>query len=68
MKTILSVLITFAMVSSSWADSPREKAEDRLHAAASVLQEIMSTPDKGIPEEVIKDAKCIAPHEIRAGS
>jgi lipid-binding SYLF domain-containing protein len=69
MKTIFFLLITFAIVSSSWADSPREKAEDRLHAAATVLQQIMSSPDKGIPEEVIKHAKCIAviPHEIRGG-
>lgn len=51
------------------ADTPREKAEDRLQRAADVLQEVMSTPDKGIPEEVIRHAKCIAviPHEIKAG-
>jgi lipid-binding SYLF domain-containing protein len=57
------------MVNFSWADAPREKAQDRLQAAANVLQEIMNTPDKGIPEEVIKNAKCIAviPHEIKGG-
>jgi SH3 domain-containing YSC84-like protein 1 len=32
----------------------------RLDAAANVLDEIMSTPDKAIPTNVLGDAKCIA--------
>jgi len=32
----------------------------RLNNAASVLDEIMGTPDKGIPEDILTDAKCIA--------
>ena len=32
----------------------------RLNSAANVLEEIMGTPDKGIPEDILKDAKCIA--------
>jgi lipid-binding SYLF domain-containing protein len=31
----------------------------RLNTAASVLDEIMSTPDKGIPKNILADAKCI---------
>ena len=36
---------------------------------ADVLKEIMDAPDKGIPEEVLDDAKCIVvvPHLIKAG-
>jgi lipid-binding SYLF domain-containing protein len=70
--TSLSAAAAFVLLlfgRCSWADTEREKAEDRLQRSASVLQEIMSAPDKGIPEEVIKGAKCIAviPHEIKAG-
>ena len=32
----------------------------RLDNAASVFTEIMETPDKGIPTNVLDDAKCIA--------
>lgn len=31
----------------------------RLNNAASVLDEIMGTPDKGIPKDILSDAKCI---------
>src|SRR6516165_5544557 len=40
----------------SFAESAAERAE----SAATVLNEIMSAPDKGIPEEVLGSAKCIA--------
>ena len=47
----------------------RSKADDRLQNAAQVLQQVMGTPDKGIPEEILKGAKCIAvvPHMLKAG-
>ena len=32
----------------------------RLNNAANVLDEIMGTPDKGIPKDILADAKCIA--------
>jgi lipid-binding SYLF domain-containing protein len=32
----------------------------RLDASANVLDEIMATPDKGIPSKILGDAKCIA--------
>ena len=58
--------IALAVVTCSWAETMREKAEDRLQRAARVLHDIVNTPDKGIPDEVIKHAKCMAvvPHEI----
>jgi lipid-binding SYLF domain-containing protein len=70
MKTMVTILLVLlASASFSRADTDRENAEKRLHDAAEVLQQIMSAPDKGIPEEVIKGAKCIAviPHEIKGG-
>jgi lipid-binding SYLF domain-containing protein len=42
---------------------------DRLDHAGAVLHEIMAAPDKGIPEEVLEHAKCIAvvPHMLKGG-
>ena len=34
--------------------------DKRLDASAKVLNEIMATPDKAIPDKVMSDAKCIA--------
>ena len=57
MKKVLVILL-FALlcVSQVWA----ETAANRVESAATVLSEIMSAPDKGIPEEVIDSAKCVA--------
>src|SRR6478735_45539 len=51
------------------ADTDREATNDRLNNAGSVLREIMAAPDKGIPEEVLDHAKCVAvvPHMIKGG-
>jgi lipid-binding SYLF domain-containing protein len=37
-----------------------ESAAERAESAATVLSEIMSAPDKGIPDEILGSAKCIA--------
>jgi lipid-binding SYLF domain-containing protein len=52
-----------------WAGSAREDATERLENATNVLHEIMAMPDKGVPEEVLEHAKCIAvvPHLVKAG-
>jgi lipid-binding SYLF domain-containing protein len=43
--------------------------QDRLDNSGRVLHEIMDAPDKGIPEEVLEHAKCIAvvPRMLKAG-
>jgi lipid-binding SYLF domain-containing protein len=40
------------------------KMDDRLRDAADVMQEIMNTPDRGIPSSIISGAKCVVvvPH------
>src|SRR5271157_4073472 len=54
--------------SAAWAET-REEVQNRLDSAATVIHEIMATPDKGIPEEVLEHAKCIAvvPHMVKGG-
>jgi lipid-binding SYLF domain-containing protein len=53
----------------AFAGSAREDSVDRLQRSVSVLHAIMSTPDKGIPEEVLSGAKCIVvvPDLIKGG-
>jgi lipid-binding SYLF domain-containing protein len=36
-----------------------EKAQDRLSEAAAVFSEIMNTPDRGIPQELLEKAHCV---------
>ncbi|HJT00156.1 MAG TPA: lipid-binding SYLF domain-containing protein [Terriglobales bacterium] len=45
------------------------KAVDRVRAAAEVVDEIMSAPDKGIPMEVMGSAQCVAvvPSMLKGG-
>src|SRR5438477_12570420 len=53
----------------AWAGSAREDSVERLQKSADVLKEIMATPDKGIPEEVLDNAKCIlvVPNLVKGG-
>jgi SH3 domain-containing YSC84-like protein 1 len=51
------VLMANSMV---WAKDDKSDIEKRIENAAHVLEEIMGTPDKAIPDKVMEDAKCIA--------
>ncbi len=59
MKKTLLVIMTFAVCSGAFA-AEETKAAERVQAAATVLDEIMGTADKAIPEEVLKSAECVA--------
>ncbi len=49
------------LVSTAWpADKDQSDIEKRIHNATKVLNEIMATPDKAIPDKIISGAKCIA--------
>ena len=69
-KSVFAVLLSMLMSlgSMAWATA-KEDSVERLQNAANVLKEIMDAPDKGIPEEVLDNAKCIVvvPHLIKAG-
>jgi SH3 domain-containing YSC84-like protein 1 len=59
--TLSSVALILA--SLTWAadtDKDRSDIEKRIDTSASVLKEIMATPDKAIPDSIMRDAKCIA--------
>ena len=69
MKKVLFVLAMLSLGTLCWAGSAREDATERLENATNVVHEIMGMPDKGIPEEVLEHAKCIAvvPHMVKGG-
>jgi lipid-binding SYLF domain-containing protein len=72
MKKTLSLLLLslIGLVGTfAWAGSAREDSVARLQSSVDVLHAIMATPDKGIPEEVLSNAKCIlvVPDLIKGG-
>lgn len=64
LMSLVGLLGTYA-----WASSGREETVDRLQKSVDVLHAVMATPDKGIPEEVLSNAKCIlvVPDLIKGG-
>ena len=72
MKKTISLLLTgfIGLIGTcAWAGSAREDTVDRLQKSVEVLQAVMATPDKGIPEEVLTSARCIlvVPDLIKGG-
>src|ERR1700722_15799993 len=68
-KKFVFPLMFFGLVSFSNADQTRTDVVERLQSSTKVLHQILNTPDKGIPDEVLKGAKCIAvvPGLIKGG-
>jgi lipid-binding SYLF domain-containing protein len=72
MKKTMSLLLMSALGmfgTYAFAGSAREDSVARLQSSVDVIHAIMATPDKGIPEEVLNDAKCIlvVPNLIKGG-
>jgi len=71
MKKFIIVMTLVCLSTLGWtADkSDKQQAADRLQAAGDVLQQITAAPDKGIPDEVFSNAKCVAivPGLVKAG-
>src|ERR1700686_1586350 len=70
-KSLLVVLVLCLNLASFGADeqSRTSKAALRAQAAADVLDEIQGAPDKGIPQEVLGSAECVAvvPSMLKGG-
>ena len=61
--TFLALFSVLLLATISWsADKEKDKSdiEKRIDNSAKVIDEIMATPDKGIPDKIMSDAKCIA--------
>jgi SH3 domain-containing YSC84-like protein 1 len=50
------------LVGTGWSQDEKDESsiQKRIDTSANVLNEIMGTPDKAIPDKVMHDAKCIA--------
>ncbi len=73
MKKLLVLWVVVCLSAATFAADETEKkdskATDRVQAAGTVLDEIQSAPDTGIPEEVLGSAECVAvvPSMLKAG-
>src|SRR3954453_3504535 len=69
MKKFVAFLSVVSLATFSWAGTAKEDSADRLQKSSEVLTQIANVPDKGIPEEVLGKAKCIAivPHLVKGG-
>ncbi|SRR5581483_2126060 len=67
-RIIVLLLVVFAGI-LSWAGEQKKDVTERLQMASDVLNQMSAAPDKGIPEEVLASAKCIAvvPHLVKGG-
>ncbi len=53
------VLMTTTLSSFAQGDKDRDKLSDRLTSAQAVMNEVMATPDKGIPRGILANATCV---------
>ncbi len=74
MKRFLLLWVVIGLAAAAVAADEKttdkeSKAQDRVQAAADVLNEIQAAPDQGIPEEVLGSAECVAvvPSMLKAG-
>ena len=67
MNKILIALVVLLSTTAALADGRADDIE-RLQNGATVISEIMSAPDSGVPDEIIPSAKCIAviPNMLKA--
>jgi lipid-binding SYLF domain-containing protein len=69
-SVLVAVMLCLSVAAVAADDQPKEsKAQDRVQAAADVLDEIQGAPDKGIPQEVLGSAECVAvvPSMLKGG-
>jgi lipid-binding SYLF domain-containing protein len=73
MRTLLLLWVVMGLAATASAaekaSDKESKAQDRVEAAADVLNEIQGAPDQGIPEEVLGSAECVAviPSMLKGG-
>lgn len=71
MKILAMIMAgAFALTSGHlWAASRAEDSIERLQLSSDTLQAMTNAADKGIPEEVLNNAKCIVvvPHLVKGG-
>jgi lipid-binding SYLF domain-containing protein len=62
MRRFAGMACVVAIALSSWSAygaQDRAKIQERLEAARSVIDEVMATPDRGIPQSILSGAACV---------
>jgi lipid-binding SYLF domain-containing protein len=61
-KLVPLLALVMCAAGTSWAanDKDRDEASKQLQRAATVLGDLAQTPDRGIPNSVFENAKCVA--------
>ncbi len=59
-KKLASLGLCILLSSTAFAASSKNDLQDRIEAAKTVLDQIMSTPDKSIPMNIMEQAHCVA--------
>ena len=54
-----AVVLATGFAQTSYADTDRAKLDERMNAARMVIDEIMGTPDKAIPQSILAGASCV---------
>ncbi len=70
MRKIVTMLLAVALCGTyATAQEDQSKELDRVQASQKVLHEIMAAPDKGIPNEILASADCVAivPSMLKGG-
>ena len=69
MKKVIVFVLAMCFGSLAFAGEQKKDVTERLQMASDVLTQMVAAPDKGIPEEVLDNAKCIAvvPHLVKGG-
>jgi lipid-binding SYLF domain-containing protein len=69
MKKLLVFVLAGCLGNLAWAGEQKKDVSERLQMSTDVLSQMSAAPDKGIPEEVLENAKCIAvvPHLVKGG-
>jgi SH3 domain-containing YSC84-like protein 1 len=60
MKKLLALLFIAALAVPAFAADDQSKLDSRLDAARTVIEQIMATPDKAIPDSIARKAYCVA--------
>lgn len=60
MRKVVVVALVMILSAVAWAGETRDKDLARVKAAGEILDQIMSAPDAGIPNEILDSAECVA--------
>jgi lipid-binding SYLF domain-containing protein len=64
---LVAAVAAFGLASTVFAADTDTKLDQKLTDATAVYHELLSTPDRGVPEALLKDCRCIAviPHVLK---